>query len=38
MASFENEFYLAEERDGQVVPWANGPVYSSAGMDRAPHV
>ncbi len=34
-ASFENEFYLAEERDGVVVPWANGPVYSSAGMDRA---
>ncbi|MDA8203331.1 MAG: hypothetical protein M0Z49_11340, partial [Chloroflexi bacterium] len=24
-ASFENEFYLAEERDGVVVPWANGP-------------
>ena len=38
MASFENEFYLAEERDGQVVPWANGPVYSSAGMDRAARV
>ncbi len=35
MASFENEFYLAEERDGVVVPWGNGPVYSSAGMDRA---
>ena len=35
MASFENEFYLAEERDGRVDPWANGPVYSSAGMDRA---
>ncbi|MEA2608568.1 MAG: glutamine synthetase, partial [Chloroflexota bacterium] len=35
MASFENEFYLAEERDGQVVPWANGPGYSSAGRDRA---
>ena len=35
MASFENEFYLAEERDGRVLPWANGPVYSSAGMDRA---
>ncbi len=34
-ASFENEFYLAEERDGRVVPWGNGPVYSSAGMDRA---
>jgi glutamine synthetase len=35
MASFENEFYLAEERDGAVVPYGNGPVYSSAGMDRA---
>ena len=35
MASFENEFYLAEERDGSVVPYGNGPVYSSAGMDRA---
>ena len=35
MASFENEFYLAEERDGLVRPWADGPVYSSAGMDRA---
>ena len=34
-ASFENEFYLAEERDGRIVPWADGPVYSSAGMDRA---
>ncbi len=35
MAAFENEFYLAEERDGRVVPWGNGPVYSSAGLDRA---
>ncbi len=35
MAAFENEFYLAEERDGRVVPFGNGPVYSSAGMDRA---
>lgn len=34
-AAFENEFYLARERDGVVVPYANGPVYSSAGMDRA---
>ncbi|MHB8672844.1 MAG: glutamine synthetase family protein [Candidatus Limnocylindrales bacterium] len=34
-ASFENEFYLAEARDGRVIPWADGPVYSSAGMDRA---
>jgi len=35
MASFENEFYLAHEVDGRVVPYGNGPVYSSAGMDRA---
>jgi glutamine synthetase len=35
MASFENEFYLAQERDGRVVAYGNGPVYSSAGMDRA---
>jgi glutamine synthetase len=35
MASFEDEFYLAAERDGVVVPWGDGPVYSSAGMDRA---
>jgi glutamine synthetase len=38
MASFENEFYLAEEVDGRVVPWADGPCYSSAGMDRAADV
>lgn len=34
MAAFENEFYLAQERDGKVVPYGDGPVYSSAGMDR----
>jgi glutamine synthetase len=34
-AAFENEFYLAEMRDGRPVPYGNGPVYSSAGMDRA---
>ncbi len=38
MASFENEFYLAHEIDGAVVPWADGPCYSSAGMDRAASV
>lgn len=37
-ASFENEFYLAEDADGVPVPYGNGPVYSSAGMDRAAHV
>jgi glutamine synthetase len=35
MASFENEFYLAEMHDGRPTPYGNGPVYSSAGMDRA---
>lgn len=35
MASFENEFYLGQERDGALSPWADGPVYSSAGLDRA---
>ena len=34
-AAFENEFYLAEMRDGRPIPFGNGPVYSSAGMDRA---
>ncbi len=34
MAAFEDEFYLAREVDGVVVPYGNGPVYSSAGMDR----
>lgn len=38
MASFENEFYLAEEVDGVVRPYGDGPVYSSAGMDRVAHV
>ncbi len=33
-ASFENEFYLAEVVDGLPVPFGNGPVYSSIGMDR----
>ncbi|MGH3935253.1 MAG: glutamine synthetase family protein [Pseudonocardiaceae bacterium] len=34
-ASFENEFYLAENTAEGPVPWGNGPVYSSAGLDRA---
>jgi glutamine synthetase len=38
MASFENEFYLAEEVDGVVRPYGDGPVYSSAGMDRVAYV
>lgn len=38
MASFENEFYLAQEVDGVVRPYGDGPVYSSAGMDRVADV
>jgi glutamine synthetase len=34
-AAFENEFYLAERTPDGVRPWADGPVYSSAGLDRA---
>ena len=37
-AAFENEFYLAGEIDGEVVPYQDGPVYSSAGMDRVADV
>jgi len=37
-AAFENEFYLAHVVDGRVEPWQDGPVYSSAGMDRVAHV
>jgi len=38
MASLENEFYLAEEVGGVVRPYMDGPVYSSAGMDRVADV
>jgi glutamine synthetase len=34
-AAFENEFYLAEQGPDGPVAWADGPVYSSAGLDRA---
>jgi glutamine synthetase len=34
-ASFENEFYLAEDSSDGPRPWGDGPVYSSAGLDRA---
>ncbi|MBI2763250.1 MAG: glutamine synthetase [Chloroflexi bacterium] len=37
-AAFENEFYLAEELDGKVKPFQDGPVYSSIGMDRVAYV
>jgi glutamine synthetase len=38
MAAFENEFYLAHVVDGRIEPYQDGPVYSSAGMDRVAHV
>ena len=38
MASFENEFYLAEDVDGEIRPYQDGPVYSSIGMDRVAFV
>ena len=38
MAAFENEFYLAHMVDGRVEPYQDGPVYSSAGMDRVADV
>jgi glutamine synthetase len=34
-AAFENEFYLAERTPDGPRPWGDGPVYSSAGLDRA---
>ena len=34
-AAFESEFYLAKDVGAGLQPWANGPCYSSAGMDRA---
>jgi glutamine synthetase len=34
-AAFENEFYLAEPGPGGPRAWGDGPVYSSAGLDRA---
>ena len=37
-AAFESEFYLAQDLGNGPLPWGNGPVYSSAGMDRASKV
>lgn len=37
-AAFENEFYLAEPSPNGPIPYGNGPVYSSAGLDRVNHV
>ena len=34
-SAFESEFYLATMGEHGPVPWQNGPVYSSSGMDRA---
>ena len=34
-SAFESEFYLATMGESGPVPWQNGPVYSSSGMDRA---
>lgn len=34
-SAFESEFYLATMGENGPVPWQNGPVYSSSGMDRA---
>jgi glutamine synthetase len=37
-AAFEDEFYIAHEVDGVPRPYRDGPVYSSAGMDRVADV
>ncbi len=37
-AAFENEFYLARATPEGPQPWGDGPVYSSAGLDRAASV
>ena len=34
-SAFESEFYLATMGANGPVPWQDGPVYSSSGMDRA---
>ena len=34
MAAFESEFYLATQGPDGPIPYADGPVYSSAGLDR----
>src|SRR5260370_40960536 len=37
-ATFENEFYLASERDGTYIPFDQAPVYSSIGLDLSAKV
>jgi glutamine synthetase len=34
-ATFENEFYLAREQNGEFVPFDRSPVYSSIGLDSS---
>lgn len=37
-AAFENEFYLATQSADGPIPYNDGPVYSSAGLDRVNNV
>ncbi len=37
-ATFENEFYLAREKDGVYLPFDHAPVYSSIGLDLSAQV
>jgi glutamine synthetase len=37
-ATFENEFYLAREKDGAYMPFDAAPVYSSIGLDLSAQV
>jgi glutamine synthetase len=37
-AAFEGEFYLAQRNEREFTPYVNGPVYSTAGIDRVAHV
>jgi glutamine synthetase len=37
-ANFENEFYLAHEKDGAYIPFDHAPVYSSIGLDLSAQV
>jgi len=37
-ATFENEFYLAREKDGAYIPFDQAPVYSSIGLDLSAQV
>ncbi|HLX55899.1 MAG TPA: glutamine synthetase family protein [Ktedonobacteraceae bacterium] len=37
-ATFENEFYLAREKDGAYIPFDQAPVYSSIGLDLSAQI